>query len=358
MTILIIIAFVIIASNLYVILIRKKFHIYFKSKLKELANFFLDERNNKLPYQIQYNCFESYGHHKKIIDVLKRVICINQGELVEFVYDAGELHKPIKEEIGKKEANINFLIDACEKLESEINRRTTKLYGHTYELVLNYFCDRANNAPRICVKEFKDGYVEDVFRYPLEEYCNRKKISEADKGCQEVIAQGYAHLFNNIPMDIKEGKYDNPRIKTLEVMNYISDKSKFNNWTKCWIDTLTTASDSQRKILSPSDRSCYKSTLIIPMTLLKNEMSDKVREHFKIPGIDGKENSRAIYAILCFDHTQKNYFNEETDIDAGYIFADIFSLYSIYGLMYTKYSKSFNKAKVLIKEYEKKGGVN
>ena len=84
------------------------------------------------------------------------------------------------------------------------------------------------------------------------------------------------------------------------------------------------------------------------MTLLRNKMSDKVRKHFKVPEIDEKGNIRAIYGLVCFDHPQKKYFNKKTDISAGYIFADIFSLYSIYGLMYTKYSKSFNDAKDLI----------
>jgi len=353
-SIIIILIALIIFFNFYRLLQRKNFNIFLKNKIKESANLLLDDRKNKLPISIQYNCFESYAHHKKIIEVFKEIVCTNQGELVEFVYEAGELHKPIKIEINKSEndRDIKYLSECCNRLETEIKKNTDKLYSSTYEKVLEYFDDRSEQPPRICIKGFNEGRLEDIFRRPMEDYLSDGKVTESDKGSLNVFEQGYAFLENNIPLQIKKGNYFNSRINSIEVANSLDNNNEFKNfddWMKCWKDIIVTNPQSgEKKTTRPSPSSCYMSTLIIPMTLLRNSISKEIKKHFEIPKIDEKDKCRAIYGLLCFDHTQKNFFNPETDISAGYIFADLFSLYLIYGLMYTKYSESFKKAKGLL----------
>ena len=80
------------------------------------------------------------------------------------------------------------------------------------------------------------------------------------------------------------------------------------------------------------------------------------KNHFSIPdkivskkkGNDDDSVGRAIYGFLCFDHQQINYFNTDVDINIGYVFADILSIFLIQRLIYTEYSKTFQKAQEII----------
>jgi len=58
---------------------------------------------------------------------------------------------------------------------------------------------------------------------------------------------------------------------------------------------------------------------------------------------EAKEDARTIFGYLCFDHVEENYFNDDIDIDVGYIFADIISLYMVTRSIYTELSTTYSK---------------
>jgi hypothetical protein len=86
--------------------------------------------------------------------------------------------------------------------------------------------------------------------------------------------------------------------------------------------------------------------MIIPMTLLNNtDLSEAFREHFHIPQPPKSgEINRAIYGFLCFDHIDTDYFVEDIDVPAGYIFADMISFFFFNRLNYVTYSDTLRKS--------------
>lgn len=60
-----------------------------------------------------------------------------------------------------------------------------------------------------------------------------------------------------------------------------------------------------------------------------------------------KDVGRTIFGYLCFDHVEEEFFTE-VDIDIGYIFADMLSLYFIARATYTELSHTFSKVQTLI----------
>ncbi len=88
---------------------------------------------------------------------------------------------------------------------------------------------------------------------------------------------------------------------------------------------------------------CYKSTLIIPITFYNNTLQEEFLSRF---GMNNFE--RTIFGYLCFDHIETEYFNDAMDVDFGYIVADILSLYLVTTLIYTKRSTTYEHANELI----------
>ncbi len=82
----------------------------------------------------------------------------------------------------------------------------------------------------------------------------------------------------------------------------------------------------------------YKSTLIVPLSILTKELSDEFRENFGIRG------SKIILGYLCLDHQNINFFNEKEDLDFSYVVADQLSLYLIHHWMCTTYSTVFQES--------------
>jgi hypothetical protein len=346
------IAIIFIAYAVYGLFDRKHFFSFSKQKLRELATLFLDDEKTNVPKKYKYNCFESYRLYKSKIETINAFICENQGALLEFVYNTSELHKPLKAEVSKEKPDLERIKQSKDRVQDFIIRNMKRAYSSTSDLILRYFDGRPGDEPRICVKLFGSGLVYEDYRRPIEDYTYIRRTKDYDTGCHEVIQNGYAFIDNNIPLHIKEENYKNPRINTLEVVRDLAGKKDFkdpDDWAKYWRDIHLRESET---VVRPPRQSCYKSTLIIPMTLLRNNISTNVREHFGIPRLEENDNGRAIYGLLCFDHTQINYFNEETDIPMGYVFADILSLHLIFGEMYTKYSKSFIKGDELIAQRE------
>lgn len=331
---------------------RKNIHQYIKCKIKELISILSDSSPIKIPSDIKYDCSKLLKYHDNIVDVYRNVVCKNQGLLSEFIYKAGELHKPLKNEIGKTSPQADKLKEFSDKLKMGISDQIYRACDANNELVLMYFKDRSPVDTRFCIKVITEPFIIEDYYRPVSQcdYQSRTYRYDANKGCHWVVSKGTYYLCNDIPSHIYSEDYFNPRIDARQVRERIKQSETFqnhSNWCQCWYPNR---GPNGEEVL-PETESCYKSTMIVPMTLFRNELSDKFKKHFEIPEQQNKsELARAIYGFTCFDHINTNYFDETLDWKAAYIFSDLISLYIIIGNLYSKYSKTYKKAQKIIKD--------
>jgi len=272
------------------------------------------------------------------LGVLRKAICANQGDIVEHIYWGAELHKRLR--AASEPAEINKLVDAIANDLPDIFQRSWRL---TVEHLSNYFklTHSSKFLPRMCIKDTieRNGtkHVIDIFR----ENGGRMGVEhpiDQNTGFHSVEKDGRFFLCNDIPTSAKNNDYINPRLNQRAAKKYRppsrvkkilrrSDELD-HEWAECWNDFSREKNNSS---------SCYKSTLIVPMTLINNPLG---KEFVRTTGV-GKSN-RSIYGFLCFDHPQINYFHEG-DINVGYIFADLLSFYQINQHSITTHSATFAK---------------
>lgn len=308
----------------------KKLKVFFKKPQRESSQ--------ELKQQIPTHKYKTH------IKLLKDVICYNQGELAQYSFLAGEKHKKIKEELRNSLIDKVKLSEYCKELNRFLDTQLENVCKRNFEFLRDYFNGRSKIIPRFCIKAHHKDLIVDIFRnnrkYDIVSY----KI-EANTGVFNVYRSGCCYFCNDIPSEVKIGRYFNPRLNTVRASAYVLPTEESKNdtidkdWVRCWNDIQLKDGTCQ---LPPED-SCYKSTIIIPMTLLGNTLNPEFKTLFKIEEIE-REKDRAIYGFLCFDNHKSNYFIEDIDVPIGYIFADILSLYLIERLRYTKYSKTFNSA--------------
>jgi len=163
----------------------------------------------------------------------------------------------------------------------------------------------------------------------------RPKITVVSSRIKDVVTTGEFYLENNIPEKARKGSYHNPRLNDDSVRKY---KKPFhwgkdsidNEWIIHWKDYHHHDNNTPNWA-----QSCYKSTMIIPMTLINNDLSDEFKRRFFENNLDGE---RTIWGFLCFDHPTINYFDRERDSAIGYIWADLLSLYFISAHIHTELS--------------------
>ncbi len=64
-------------------------------------------------------------------------------------------------------------------------------------------------------------------------------------------------------------------------------------------------------------------------------------------------DGRSIYGFLCFDNPINEYFHENNDVSAGYVVADIISLFFITRAKLLSKSKTYNDAIQYLNSQEK-----
>lgn len=299
-------------------------------------------------------------YHKKILYTLNQAICYNQGAYTQYAYLAGEKHKEMKEEFNKQDRDNDKLKEYRDKLEKHLYDEMIKAFRSNFKYIKDYFSERRKLEPRVCIKlyeknaEIDEKEIVDFLRdIPLPQSPNYS--IESNTGFFEVYKTGKSFKRNNIPYEVIQNRYGNPRLDDRKASRYkLSPFEQYKvhklqkndeKWINCWYETENPDGSRNR----PIPEACYKSTMIIPMTLLGNDLYPQFRERFNID----TEDERAIYGFLCFDHHTINYFEEEPDRFIGYMFADIMSLYQITQLIYTDLSKTYRKvAELLDQQYE------
>lgn len=262
--------------------------------------------------------------------VVRKAVCFNQGEYLQYAFLTAEKHKKLKDsfrETPEDGARIGALASEL------VNYINSKFYEDTYEnfkLIHAYFKNRSSHKPRVCIKGSfnidNHSKVVSVFRDALVSYDSDADV-ERNYGFLTIYKNGTYFLENNIPEAAAEDRYFNPRLDNGLVREFLSGTSgsRTKKWEDCW------TGDKKEK------SSFYKSTLIVPMTLWNNDLSEEFKELVNLENVD-----RTIFGFLCFDHVEADYFDEENDVALGYVFADILSMYIFARLIYMESSKTFN----------------
>ena len=289
--------------------------------------------------------------HKKDIDLLKEVVCFNQGELAQYNYMASEKHKDIKDALRSKNPETADVGRCIRELETHLNIEIGRIFRTNIGLFEKYFTGRSEIEPRICTKVIKNDLIVELIR-ELEDYHRINYHCNENTGFDHVNNTGKFYFCNDIPDEVKKSRYLNPRLYNDKANRY---KKPLLNWfyQKCgredsaWVDCWITKESLNNKLTRPYASHCYKSTIITPMTLLSNNLSPEFRNRFRIPSplIPKKEDENALYGFLCVDHQNTHYFNREMDKPVSFIFADLMSLYLIINLTYAAYSKTYHEAK-------------
>lgn len=289
---------------------------------------------------------------------MREVICYNQGDYIQYNFLAGESHKTLKDASRESPPNVQKLRELCVQLEEFLNKRLYGVSLQNFRFIKAYFRGRDSKEPRICIKgHHKEGatdHVVQLIRDKKVSYLSDYPLKD-NSGFLFVKNHGRYFKCDDIPKSIVTDGYHNARIDTnlacayYEQTNVASARPNDNHasqfdtsWVKCW--------KSPQSGSDPIDpASCYKSTVIIPMTLWNNKLAQSFLKRLgekQEEDIDTK--ARTIFGYLCFDHVEKNYFNNDVDIDIGYIFADIISLYMITRIMYTELSTTHSKVRQLL----------
>ena len=265
-----------------------------------------------------------------VLRVVQKAVCFNQGAYLQFAFITAEKHKLLKDVYRTAEPNPHDISLAAKELMDYVNKEFYESTRENFKILHAYFNNRKGKNPRICIKgnfrvDNKDTVVS-VFRDNLVDYDSDTEI-EKNYGFYSIYKNGTYFLENNIPEAAAIGSYFNPRIDNECAAYYCGEKTgrEISDWKECWVDG------------SENRASFYKSTLIVPMTLWNNKVSDEFKRLINMENVE-----RTIFGFLCFDHEDENYFDEDDDVAVGYIFSDILSLYVFTRIIYVEISKTFN----------------
>ncbi len=299
--------------------------------------------------------FSSYYPKKKPISLLhiRDFICYNQGKYAQYNFLTSRRHRDLKDELRKPSAvrDKTKIANLVTALERHINYGLDNAYTESFDRIIKCFEGRSKHKLRVCIKaQNKDGDIVDLFR-SKRNYFGKSYSIDTNTGFKYVFENAQPFICNTIPDQAKKSLYKNPRLIPAAVSSYeltrkekkkiYKDQQIDAKWMSCWHPPKR--EDGKEGVLTPE--ACYKSTLIIPMTLIGASLDSEFRDMFEI---SSEAEHRGIWGYLCFDNHMENYFDEESDVHCGYIFADILSLYLITRLTYTAKSVYYAEAKNLL----------
>lgn len=299
--------------------------------------------------------------------LLREAFCFNQGMMIQYLYMVAEKHKSLKEALnaGAREESVvrGFLIEMEDYIVSERKRIILQNLSYMRRALER---EKGRLAPfRICVKEpYEDNGEQKIITMLREKdalYEFGQSI-DANKASLHVKAFGEFYICNDIPAKSKESPlvdgYFNPRLNPSAVqmyspsaLNFLFEKGKKvhvdQDWINCWNRVEL---DGGRRVAPPKD-SCYKSTLVIPLTLLNNKLErdfwgllisrGKESGFFSREEFSVDEAERQIYGYLCIDSIATEFFNDTYDVNVGYFFADMVSIFVFISRMFTGLSRTY-----------------
>jgi hypothetical protein len=265
--------------------------------------------------------------YSEIFSILGEYICAHQKDLAEYTFLTNEKHKAVKSAIA--DGDRKLASDLFGDLQDYSYKQFRKIFDSHVDYLWKLFEDRSVNKIRVCIKVIvREKTIATLYRKPESERGDMPFILSENTAFYEILNDGIkSYLCNDIPAAVEKDEYINNRIDRTKVLEYLEKKflsteEEERGWRECWIGKEIEATE------------CYKSTLVVPMSLRTENLSTDFKEHLKIV----PEATRAIFGFLCLDNIQRNFFEEENDINIAYIFADMLSLYLIHQLNLTEYS--------------------
>jgi hypothetical protein len=292
----------------------------------------------------------------KLINNLHRLVCVNQSGVSQYWFQANENHKAVKDLVreGLESYSEKEIVDRIDALESHLYDEFHQRFERSLGIFLELFESRSRGV-RCSLKVAVDDKLETLFRHPESspDYGAFKMIENS--AFESIVAGERYYLSNNIPQDIKSERYVNPRIDREKVIAYLEEIRRIGDtglahdepdrlWIECW-----NQSSSKRPI---SIESCYKSTLVVPMSIETREMRKSFSDHFDIDAASENNLERCIFGFVCFDHPDAEFFQENSDVDLAYVFSDVMSLYLICQLSCTQYSSAYHTVSKYLKHLE------
>ncbi len=303
----------------------------------------------------------------EILEILRGLVCENQLGVAQYHFLANEKHKELKDALSDFSGSSQSLASDSHliakkmlALEHYLYVELRKFFEISCRQVEKLFADRYPDSKlplRFCIKVINGDHLATIFRYPASKIKETINNVKTDNTAFQVIADGAPYyLCNNIPMGIISKSYHNTRIRMASVADLFAKGCMFPNeedgdqvWCSCWEDIII--HDGQGETIKrPSVDFCYKSTLVIPMSLKTEHMDKEFIRNFNV-GLSGLDESKTpILGFLCLDHHYKDFFNDSDDISIGYILADILSLYLIQQLVCTEYSSVYKRARSVMRK--------
>ena len=287
--------------------------------------------------------------------ILKEIVCYNQGKIAEYMYMQQSYSTKLSNEFSElfqnaKKENVDNLENILKEYKTKSINFLETCINKNLEYIQQSFLKRHTDNPRGCVKLLSPELKL------IDAYRNQKtkpyKYTENTGFYQIIDNKEKYYLNNNIPEAVKNARYKNHRIDTKAAKNYtttISNKfSKIRKksyvdqeWINCW--------NSYEQKHQPQNNECYKSTLIIPMTLINNELSSD----FKMDFFQKQETKdKTILGFVCLDHLEIDYFNIN-DANIGFIIADLLSIYFIIDYKMRNHNENYTSTTHLLNEINK-----
>lgn len=301
----------------------------------------------------------------------KETVCLNQGLLLSYYDEAHQRHLRLRDALAEataqgsdaalhEPATLARLRQLKLELDDYLDKRLTSEQGSVltdnFKLLPRQFEGRSDLLPRICFKgSWQAGddsdmilpVIRDNGRAPYD-WPLRTSLRGRNTGFEAVQASGRAFLAQDLAALAMAGEYHNPRLNPEAVAQLAAEFGplrlqdiSWQRWQACWQPTAGAEARG---------RDCYRSTLIVPLTLRNNLLDDALRERLRhdVPEFKKDETwERAILGYLCFDHPMPGYFRAE-DEHLGYIVADQLSLYVLCALSVTTLSKTYQAVSKLL----------
>lgn len=279
----------------------------------------------------------------------RKLTCFNQGRTIQQWCMASWMHRSLKDTLvlaqeSRNESSLARLREERTALQDYLCSSLQEAATRNFEILQEHFAHRLESTaqkdpkkPRICLKGFAETGVDNAVSVVDIQRENGQPFGEQvwqheNSGFHHVVTTGTPFLCNDLAAP--DVSYKNPRLldqKVDELRRSLKTQSKVEvtaiDWQMCWKDGHRNQS------------SCYRSTLIIPLTLKHNGLAEAFFTRFG----GGIHNERIIYGALCFDHVDPHFFRDD-DVDVGYIAADWLSLYLLSQINYTTGSGSYDQS--------------
>jgi hypothetical protein len=347
---------------------QKLYHFWLlvvQSAQEAVYEYFFPVRALFIPYQGKklFEIDKKISRLEKNILIIRKAICYNQGAYIQHSYICSENHKAVKEYYNSgvlndfKDFDVSVLKEKTSYFLNFLNKDLYKNIYKNYELLQAYFVGRDSVRPRLSIKGvFKTHGDEDKIITIFRDH-NADYIADLDylnnTAIKHVVTTGTYFIDNNIPVSVANDVYVNSRIDKDKVNELIGRHSSYGKalkkirgeWDQCWVGSGSVG----------NEQSHYKSTLVIPITLWNNNLTNEFKNIINKKDDAGYigDVDRYIFGLLCMDHVSENYFDEDCDVSVGYIFADMISLYIFNRVVYTEISNSFSK----VEDYLDKSSV-